>query len=524
MWSKSLPYSVILIAGSAVVLMLVIYTAARRRSPITYPFIGLLTSAAVYSFGYAGELTTTHIRGMLAWTRLEYLGITAIPFFWLLVSARFAGRTRWLSKPVLGAMLGISTLTLALNWTAPLHHLFYRSLGVSTAGPFPLFQAVKGPFYWIFQAYVNLALAAGTIILIAALFRSPAAYRRQAGVMVVGALFPWVCYAVYILGISPYGIDTGPFGLILTGPIFALGLFRFRLLDLIPVARDAVFLGMTEGVIVLDEADRIIDGNPAAMRLFPGLGRAAVGNPITEALSRYPAACSLLTGSAEPGTEINVEIDGLKRYYQVRLSPIRNRRGRVICRALSFSDSTEQAILRQRLSSLAATDELTGTANRRAFMEQGRREIARAKRSGHSLSLIILDLDHFKVINDRWGHAAGDTVLVEACRRFKSGLRAADTLGRHGGEEFAVLLPETPPAQAVQAAERLRSALADEPLSIGEDKSVALTASFGIAGVDRVESEMIEDLVRAADLAMYQAKADGRGCVRTAAGVIPGAH
>ncbi len=170
----------------------------------------------------------------------------------------------------------------------------------------------------------------------------------------------------------------------------------------------------------------------------------------------------------------------------------------------------------RRLSSLATTDELTGAANRRAFLEVGRRETARAKRSGHALSLVILDLDHFKSINDRWGHAAGDAALVEACRRLKSGLRTADTLGRHGGEEFAVLLPETPPAQAVLAAERLRAAIAEEPLPVSGSVTVNLTASFGVAGVDRVNEETVEDLIRAADRAMYQAKTAGRGCVRLA--------
>ncbi len=521
MWTTNLPYTIILVTGSAVVMTMVLYTAVRRHSAITLPFIGLLTANALYSFGYAWELNSVHLRGMLTWTRLEYVGITAIPIFWLLVTTRFSGRKRWLSKPLLGSMIALSALTLVLNWTSPLHELYYRSIGISTAGPFPLLLTEKGPFYWIFQAYINLSLAAGTAILFGALLRAPAAYRRQALVMVIGALIPWLGYAVYILGLSPYGIDAGPFGLILTGPIFAVGLFRFRLLDLVPVAREAVFLGMTEGVIVLDEVDRIIDSNPAARRLFPGLGLASIGNPAEEVLGRYPAARDLLTKGAEPGAEIGVEIDGRLRYYQVRLTLIRNRRGRVICRAMSFSDSTEQTILRQRLGSLAATDELTGAANRRAFMEQGRREMARAKRGGHSLSLIILDLDHFKTINDRWGHAAGDAALVEACQRFRSRLRAADTLGRHGGEEFAVLLPETPPSQSIQAAERLRAALANAPLSIGEDESVTITASFGVAGLVRVADETIEDLVRAADRAMYQAKADGRACVRAAEEIAP---
>lgn len=498
---------------------LALYAWARRRSEIALPFVGLMLATAFYSFGYAFELASTRVAGMLFWTRIEYLGIATIPIFWISLASRYTGRTRWLTKPILAAMGGLSAITLILNWTSPFHHFFYRSVAVSMAGPFPIFRTEKAAWYWVHQGYLNLAIAVGTILLLAAFFRSTAPYKRQAALMVGGALIPWTAYAVYIFGWSPYGIDTSPFGLILLGPVFALGLFRFRLLDLVPVARDAVFLGMTDGVIVVDGIDRIIDFNPAAQRLFPGLAGASIGFPLPKTLSRHPAVLDLLARGGEPGAEIGVDVDGRLRYYQIRLSPIRNRRGRIICRALSFGDSTEQTILRQRLSSLATTDELTGTANRRAFLDQGRREIARAKRSGHALSLIVLDLDHFKIINDRWGHAAGDAALVEACRRLKSVLRTADLLGRHGGEEFAVLLPETPPAQALLAAERLRAAIADVPIPIKQNTTVALTASFGVAGVAKVAEETIEDLVRTADRAMYRAKTAGRGCVRAATGI-----
>jgi diguanylate cyclase (GGDEF)-like protein len=516
MWSMSLPYTVILVLGSIAILALAVYAWVRRPSAGAFPFIGLMIAGFLYAFGYAFELASTRIAGMLFWTRVEYLGNVAIPIFWLLLAGRATGRTRWLTKPVLSLMVGLSAVTLFLNWTSPLHRLFYRAVSVSTAGPFPLIQTEKAAWYWVHQAYMNLAIVAGTMMLLSAFVRSTAAYRRQTAAMVGGALLPWLAYGFYILGWSPYGIDTGPFGLILAGPIFALVLFRFRLLDLVPVARDAVFMGMIEGVVVADAHDRIIDFNPAAQRLFPGLAGASIGRPIAETLGRHPAAHGLLAAGAGTSAEISVEIDGRLRFYEARLSLIRNSRGRVACRSLSFSDSTEQAVLRQRLSSLATTDELTGAANRRAFLEVGRRETARAKRSGHALSLIILDLDHFKSINDRWGHAAGDAALVEACRRMKSSLRTADTLGRHGGEEFAVLLPETPPAQAVLVAERLRAAIAKEPLPIRGSVTVDLTASFGVAGVDRVNEESVENLIRAADRAMYQAKTSGRGCVRLA--------
>lgn len=161
-----------------------------------------------------------------------------------------------------------------------------------------------------------------------------------------------------------------------------------------------------------------------------------------------------------------------------------------------------------RMEALASIDALTGAANRRHFLEQSRRELRRAARNGDSTSVLLFDLDHFKRINDTFGHEQGDRVLRAVVDGLKGALRAADLVGRLGGEEFAVLLPQTGGAGAVEAAERVRAAVASVRVPAGGNFPW-VSASVGVAGVAAGELDVGRALQRA-DRAMYVAKDGGR--------------
>ena len=519
MWMTSTPYTAVLLAASAVTVFFAFYGASRRRSPVALPFAGLAIAATFHAFGSAFELASVDLAGKIFWTRIEYIGIVFIPVFWVLLAARYAGKDRDLSKAILGSMIFLSTLTLALNYTNDWHHLYYTSLSLDTSGYFPGIVIGKAVWYWVNQVYINLAFLAGMIILIAGYGRGSLTYRRQTRLMILASLFPWIGFLIYLMGMSPHNIDLTPFGMALSVPVFALALFRYRLLDIVPIAREAVFSGMSDGVIVMDGSCRLIDFNGAAGKLFPQLDGRLIGEPVVAVMKDHPQILDLIRSDQDTTVEIRIEQGQSHPFYHVRISPITNRRGRTIGRALLFNDMTEQVMLREKLRAMATIDELTGAANRRHFAEQGRKEIARAKRHGRALSMIVIDLDHFKAINDRWGHEAGDVVIRGASGRIKNELRTADIFGRHGGDEFAVILPETPPEKAGQVAERLRKAIGETPYRLLSGASVNLTASLGTSGVTVVGAETLEDLIRAADRAMYQAKAAGRDCVRAAAEV-----
>lgn len=168
----------------------------------------------------------------------------------------------------------------------------------------------------------------------------------------------------------------------------------------------------------------------------------------------------------------------------------------------------------EQLRAIAFVDPLTGAYNRRAFFEAAEREVLRASRYGHPLSVLVADLDRFKSINDRYGHAAGDMALCNFVTSARQILRDCDVLGRMGGEEFGILLPETGAEAAALAAERLRAALQNVPVS-AQGEIFTVTVSIGIAQ-QAVGRESFEEALERADKALYQAKELGRDRIETA--------
>lgn len=166
------------------------------------------------------------------------------------------------------------------------------------------------------------------------------------------------------------------------------------------------------------------------------------------------------------------------------------------------------------LQRLATIDPLTGVFNRRQFFESGLHEFLRTRRYGNTMSLLMLDIDHFKVVNDSWGHPTGDHVLVALAEIIGSLVRGQDTVGRLGGEEFAVVLPETELSGAVASAERLRAAVEQAELAgaVGDRQAVRVTISVGVA-VSAVDDVSFEAVLARADKRLYQAKETGRNRV-----------
>jgi diguanylate cyclase (GGDEF)-like protein len=173
--------------------------------------------------------------------------------------------------------------------------------------------------------------------------------------------------------------------------------------------------------------------------------------------------------------------------------------------------SLERARLFQEVQSLALTDPLTGLQNRRSLFELGRVEFARAQRMKRSFCCMMLDLDHFKHINDEYGHLIGDQVLQEFAKRCEHSVREVDLVGRYGGEEIMILLPETDRETSMQVAERLRTTIASRPIQVF-GKEVSVTVSIGLATQDENTNDL-ETLIARADQALYIAKHKGRNRV-----------
>lgn len=383
-----------------------------------------------------------------------------------------------------------------------------------------------GPAHWgVLAARVAAAGTAAWILLSAPVGPGHALRSRS---LVVTATLLVLLPAAAELGAGPTALwrDLSPVGFALASAALSVGLLRPRLLGVGPVARKLVLDELRDPILVMDGNGTIVDVN-----------RAAEGTLGVRPFGDVPLALGTLWASSRkeardaPAVTLSVlRPDGgeEERTFDVAVTHLEEggAPGRT---ALRLRDVTQRRRMEQQLREahqelesandelkrLANTDALTGLANRRCFMEALHQEVERAARYVRPLSLVLLDLDHFKKVNDTHGHAAGDEVLRVAAGVLQAACRDVDLAARLGGEELALILPETRSEGAAAVAERIRQEMESRGHRSPDGVPFHVTASFGVAstkGGDR----SAEALLQVADEALYAAKGGGRNRVATA--------
>lgn len=231
----------------------------------------------------------------------------------------------------------------------------------------------------------------------------------------------------------------------------------------------------------------------------------------------HPGAAAALQATIEQGAPYTPCFrirrgDGELRYIQARARVYTDEAGKAVRLVGINEDITERRQLLDQLDQQAHQDYLTGLFNRRYFMEEGQMELARAQRYSNTLSLLMLDIDHFKDINDSHGHKAGDIVLQKLSEIMRETLRTVDIIGRLGGEEFAIMLPETDLQKATEVAERLRENIARTDVVLEAGLPLHFTVSIGVATLQDKDVNL-DIMLNHADRALYQAKQSGRNKV-----------
>ena len=465
----------------------------------------------LYAGGYAFELLSTTLDGMLFWNRIEYIGISFIPAFWIIFTARYVN-IRWLKrKYILALLFFISALTVFGAWSDPWLHLRYTAVWIRNDGAIPLLAFSRGPLYWSHTLYSFVAFTLGTVLLVRTIFTTPRFFRNQLFFMLAGSCLPWLNYFMYLLGIPSSGIDTIPFSISLSAVCFGVAIFGYKILDVIPIARGLVFEKISDAVIVLDNSSLIVDFNRAAANVFPELSHASLSGDIRNVLSRHTGLYAFVDSTVEMEFQFTTG-EGLSlKYYDCTISPIYSRTKTSIGKIILFKDNTETTVLLAKLKLLATVDTLTQVYNRRHFIEIANRQLSHHARDGRSLSIVILDLDFFKQVNDTYGHLAGDEVLRTIAKLLSQSVRGGDIVARFGGEEFICLLAETGEKEAFLVAERMREEIMNARFSIPGIPDISITGSFGICCVEKVdEGEKLDPIIARADIAMYSAKERGR--------------
>jgi diguanylate cyclase (GGDEF)-like protein len=291
---------------------------------------------------------------------------------------------------------------------------------------------------------------------------------------------------------------------LLSGMLFALAIFRYGTFDIVHIGHNLVIQNIDVGIIVLDMAERVLELNPFAKALMHS---PTLGSALHDVLEGWPPL------EIKPGVEQEVAIPGSigEQWFQVQSSQIKAANGIPAGYAVVLFDISARKRAEDQLAALARTDSLTGITNRRYFFELAEAEFARAQRYQRPLAIVMFDIDHFKRINDTYGHQVGDEVIKFVATECQRHLRTTDILARYGGEEFVCWLDEGDPDDACQTAERIRQIIAESPLVVG-GQTIQLTISVGVACLHQGDSTLSE-LIDRADHALYASKAHGRNRV-----------
>ncbi len=485
------------------------YSFSFRSVPGVHEFRISLLITSFWSICYAVELGLPTLSGKMAASNLVFMAVALLPVPWLASVMKFTGRGEHF-KRVFPLIMVLPVFTVFSIWTNPLHHLFTQSIGLDTTGLFPILEQIHGPLFWVHTVYTYFLYILAAGFLIHLLAHTSRRYMGQPLTMLVGMLIPLIWNMAYITDRMPaQRLDLTPYLYSISGGFLFLGLVYSRLFDILPVALDGVMNAICDAVIVVDFQNRLVDLNPAAREVF-GWQKddRVISQPFERLFSRWPAIVELLRSQKPQKSELVLERNQEIYYYQATLSFVIDGWGNSLGLLLMLHDNTPNKLMEQDLRRLTVTDPLTELGNRRQFFTALDSEFSRAKRYQIEYSLIMLDLDNYKSINDRYSHLIGDEALRMAADAMRKTVRKTDVVARYGGDEFVALLPNTSEAGALQLAQRLREAIHN--CQVSED--VRLTASLGVAKYLPGDQNS-EDLLARADLAMYQAKEKPLGIV-----------
>lgn len=502
------------LVGSGIILLVIAVLAWRfPTTPGAKVFSLLSLSSAVYCLGYAGEISSASLPDVLFWLKVEYLGISVLPAFYILFALGYTGKDKVLTPPLLFALFIIPVITLTLFYTNEYHQLYYQAVQMNTQGPFPVISFGRGSWYWVHIFYIGFAAVAGSMLFLMMWFNTGPIYRNRLCLMLIGSLVPWAAHLLYQTAPGPWKLDLTPFSFTFTGILFFWGLLRYQLLDLTPIARTTLFEETPDGVLVLDKRGQIVDYNPSATK-YLGIGPDHIGLGVDDVFGVWlecngTAASGVGFQDPPPANTVEVaqDLEGTKRHFELEFLPLRdgheNPRGRLVL----IRDITQRKHQEEQLRLLSLHDHLTGLYNR-AYFEAEMQRLAGGK---YPITIISADLDDLKVINDTFGHARGDDLLRACAEVMRKSLRKADVLARVGGDEFAILLPQSDRETGGVIAERIRSCIAQYNW---ENPGLLLSVSLGVS-TSEGEDSPLEETYRRADNIMYREKSHNKSTPRT---------
>jgi diguanylate cyclase (GGDEF)-like protein len=317
-----IPISLILLSSIYAGIGLLI--RGRRPGLAVTSFTWMMFSIAVWSLGYGLELLTPGLSGKLFWARVETFGIASVAVFLFFFSAAYTGRNNLLTPRNRVLFWVIPSITIVAAWLPPYDSLIWETTRIGSYGTLTFLAADFGTWFWLQTAYSYMLLLIASLFLVLEVIRSPRPYNVQAGIVLLGTLFPWLGSFLYLSESVFPGIDLSPFSFAPTALLLAWGILRYRLLSILPLAPSMILQELQDGVVVIDARNRIVYLNKLAEKLLQTPAEAAIGQPIGSVQPSCQVTLNRLLDRQEPFVEQEFKLNGQNRFFDIRISSLSN--------------------------------------------------------------------------------------------------------------------------------------------------------------------------------------------------------
>ena len=491
---------------SVVVAVVVFFIALQKRyAPKSLYFILLSTLLVLFVLGRFLEASASTLEAAYIGVILAYLGAPHVPLVILefLLDYYDFKMPRWLSL-----IMTMPALAASLMVAAPqLRGLIYSSISFFPGPPIAQIMIEGTFFYYFLQAYGSLMMIACLVLSMWGIKKHGKSEQKQSMALFLSILLPLATNAMYLLGMIPLDLEVTPLAMCFSLIFLSMAIYRYNLLKALPMARDYILEQMSDAIIILDTESRYIECNISAKRIIPALKNIRFGQKVDIRV--------LLPGLAEDATEeqtVTLRTAEKQRQYYTLTNTSIMQDGKKLCTCYTLHDITAMRRMLAELRTMATYDNLTNIYNRASFYKLAEYEIDMALEQKSPVAVFEIDIDHFKTVNDTYGHLGGDEILKALVIRISSRLRDSDIFGRVGGEEFNILMPNTKLENAKKAAQRIKTLIERMPFEFN-GREINVTISIGVAMFDAQRHTDIERLFRDADTALYRAKNTGRNRV-----------
>lgn len=523
------PYAIV-IAVSAFATLTAFLLTRRRTAPGLSALRAMLLGMFIWGFSYALTWAFVPLGLKVFWLKFMFVGVLTVPGLFLIFTLRITRRDNWVTFRNLSLLYIEPLLVLFLVWIAP--RSVFASIEPLTVDGYHIMQIERSFVFWVNTAY-SYTLILFSFALLAITYRTANSFfKKQYLMILLGSIVPFA-FSLYTESrdISFSELERAPIAFGISAIVYVYAIYRHRFMDLAPVARSLLIEKMGDGILVLDLQGRIVDINPAMRNYLDANPATFIGRNISDTLQLWNENTGHLLTGLETRTELRLPHKPF-RYLDLRVTPLYDDDQNLSGRLIVFRDVTDRkevekdlrhamdrmqtqlieiGLLQSKLREQAIRDALTNLFNRRYLEDTLERELARASRELYPLCIVMMDIDHFKKVNDTYGHEAGDTVLKTLADTVTTRSRQGDFVCRYGGEELVLVMPNIGIEVARERVNSLHRSIASQYIPFGRF-NLNITMSMGIALYPK-HGDTKELLLRAADRALYAAKNSGRNRV-----------